>query len=346
MMFNFYYPKTSRPCGVEDFSRSLEVALTHGQEGQGGDCLVLNFPLVSWKKVLFAPIFMLFKAMLQGHKRLIILHEWKDLDWKRRWFIAPNLFFATHVLFSSPYVRQSFEIAFFAKFITQKRGCIPIPASLKRVLPLLPTAHGEKIQAMKQSGKLVIGHFGSIYARKQSLVLLDIAAQLKAKGEDVFLVFMGAFIKSGDNVEALFNAKLTQYGLQNDVLVTGFLETNNDVFALAQHMDYFIYTFEEGLTSRRSSVLAVVQSGKPLIVPEAIRVDEFAHHAIYSALIKQKAIEFVPRGSAAPAYVVALTALKTRAQQEITQKITQDITFEYDVAWQNAAQAVQQIMAD
>jgi hypothetical protein len=40
----------------------------------------------------------------------------------------------------------------------------------------------------------------------------------------------------------------------------------------------FCYPLEEGITARRSSILACVQSGRPVIVTGPAGTDEFDHH--------------------------------------------------------------------
>ena len=48
-------------------------------------------------------------------------------------------------------------------------------------------------------GRLVIGHFGSIYPGKQPNALLEIGAVLKAGGKKPLLVYIGSFIRGIDN---------------------------------------------------------------------------------------------------------------------------------------------------
>ena len=69
------------------------------------------------------------------------------------------------------------------------------------------------------------------------------------------------------------------------------------MFGLFSEIDAFCYPLEEGLTARRSSILACVQSGRPVIVTGPAETDEFDHHPRFKELIDRGAIVLVPRGS-------------------------------------------------
>ena len=57
-----------------------------------------------------------------------------------------------------------------------------------------------------------------------------------------------------------------ELGIADDVIVSGFVASDHEVFGLFSEIDAFCYPLDEGLTARRSSVLTCVQSGRPLIV--------------------------------------------------------------------------------
>ena len=112
----------------------------------------------------------------------------------------------------------------------------------------------------------MIGHFGSIYPGKQPNALLEIGAILKQRGLKPLIVYVGSFIRGVDKVEEEFYARAAELDLTDDVIVSGFVASDHEVFGLFSEIDAFCYPLDEGLTARRSSVLTCVQSGRPLIV--------------------------------------------------------------------------------
>ena len=117
-----------------------------------------------------------------------------------------------------------------------------------------------------RDGRLLIGHFGSIYPGKQPNALLEIGAILKAAGRKPLVVYIGSFIRGVDNVEEDFHARAAELGVADDVIVSGYVASDHEVFGLFSEIDAFCYPLDEGLTARRSSILTCVQSGRPLVV--------------------------------------------------------------------------------
>jgi hypothetical protein len=66
----------------------------------------------------------------------------------------------------------------------------------------------QRLAAAREAGRLVIGHFGSIYPGKQPNALLNISAILKERGLKPLLVYIGSFIRGVDKVEEEFHARL------------------------------------------------------------------------------------------------------------------------------------------
>ena len=180
--------------------------------------------------------------------------------------------------------------------------------------------------------RLVIGHFGSIYPGKQPNALLNIGAILKARGQKPLIVYIGSFIRGVDKVEQEFHARAAELGMSDDVIVSGYVASDHEVFGLFSAVDAFCYPLDEGLTARRSSVLACVQSGRPVIVTGPAEPDEFDHHPRFKELIDRGAIVLVARGSDDEVYADRiLSALKWPSVQA---------PFDFDGWWLDVAQAV------
>jgi glycosyltransferase involved in cell wall biosynthesis len=178
----------------------------------------------------------------------------------------------------------------------------------------------------------VIGHFGSIYPGKQPNALLNIAAILKERGLEPLLVYIGSFIRGVDKVEEDFHARAVELGISDDVIVSGYVASDHEVFGLFSQIDAFCYPLEEGLTARRGSVVTCVQSGRPVIVTGPAEPNEFDHHPRFKELIDRGAIVLVARDAGEAAYADRIvSALKWPSVQA---------PFDFDGWWQDVALAV------
>jgi glycosyltransferase involved in cell wall biosynthesis len=181
----------------------------------------------------------------------------------------------------------------------------------------------------------VIGNFGSIYPGKHPNALLHIGAILKQRGRKPLIVYVGSFIRATDNVEQEFYARATELGITDDVIVSGFVASDHEVFGLFGAVDAFCYPFDEGLSARRSSVLACVQSGKPLIVTGPVLGEEFDHHPRFRELIDRGAIVLVARGSNGDAYADAIVAALKSPKVHVP--------FDFDGWWKDVAEAIRAV---
>lgn len=322
----FLISQSHAPCGVESFARRTaqhwrqlglrgrSLAVT-GEPADiakiwraldASESIVINFPVVAWKKMLLTPLFAFVLALLRGRKTVAVIHEWDDLDWRRRLLVGLYALLAQAIVFSSPMVREQFRNNPLSWLFTGQISVTTIPANVDVVTPQTKSPLATRLAAMRAEGKTVIAHFGSIYPKKQSDFVLDVMTQLKHAGKDVFAVFVGSFVKGCDDVEARFSNKLQALGLENDVLVTGYIESEEDVFGLFDEVDCFVYRFADGLSSRRSSVLASLQSGRPVVVNAPDTADEFTHHRIFREFLDRGGLQLVSREGEASDYAAAI----------------------------------------
>ena len=166
---------TASPCGVEQFQRRLAARLAvaapgaHttcaivGQPGEiavlgrllaSADAILLGFPVVAWKRRLAAPLRAMALARRRGKEVILVMHEWVDLDWKRRALYRAYLPAATRLLFSSPDTKAQFEADPIARLCTSNRGLIPIPPNLEAPAELPATPISRDLAALRRSGKL------------------------------------------------------------------------------------------------------------------------------------------------------------------------------------------------
>jgi glycosyltransferase involved in cell wall biosynthesis len=296
-------------CGVESFARNLAHRL--GTEADSRvldlrglpkfledvDGIVLNFPIVAWKKRLLEPLVVSLLAKLRRKKITVVLHEWASLDWKRRLVLWPVVRLADALLFSAPEIEREWVQSRLSGRRRTSAAIIPIPPNL------LPTGEEPtgpaslRIRDLRKGGRKIIGQFGSIYPKKNCVEMLDIARALKDGGDDVSVAFIGSFIKGLDDVEDDFFRQVEERDLGDRILVTGYLATEEEVFAACREVDVFCYSFAEGLTSRRGSVLAAALSGRFVVTNGPADPSALDHHGLFLRLIESGNIVICPPGS-------------------------------------------------
>ncbi|QWG12526.1 glycosyltransferase [Bradyrhizobium sediminis] len=345
-------------CGVGHFTRLLQDAIEKlapgscgsltltRSEGTAADIwravgsarsVVCNFPIVAWKRVIFRPLLALAIARLRRRRVVLVQHEWGGLHWLRRITYIPALLLADTILMFSPLVRR--ELADDPVVGWTLRKCIlaPLPPNIEAPAGIADSKLRQRLAAAREQGRLVIGHFGSIYPGKQPNALLQIGAILKERGLDPLIVYVGSFIRGVDTVEDDFYARAAELGIIDDVIVSGYVASDHEVFGLFSEIDAFCYPLDEGLTARRSSILTCVQSGRPLIVTGPALPDEFDHHPRFKELIDRGAIVLVARGSEDEVYADRIAAaLKWPSVQA---------PFDFDGWWLDVAQAVRAQLA-
>ncbi len=219
-------------CGVGQFTRLLQERIekrdpgtsttltltrTEGTFGEtwravgSAQSVVCNFPIVAWKRVILAPLLALVMAKLRRRKIVLIQHEWSGLHWLRRLTYIPALLLADTIIMFSPLVRRELAGDPLVGWTAGKSVLAPLPPNIEA--PAEEAGDSElrqRLAAARQAGRLVIGHFGSIYPAKQPNALLEIGAILKARGLKPLIVYIGSFIRGVDNVEEDFRARAAE----------------------------------------------------------------------------------------------------------------------------------------
>ena len=271
-------------------------------------------------------------ARLRRRRIVLIQHEWGGLHWLRRITYIPALLLADTIVMFSPLVRRELAEDPLVGWTAKKSVLAPLPPNIEAPPGIADSKLRQRLAAARADGRLLIGHFGSIYPGKQPNALLEIGAILKQRGLKPLIVYIGSFIRGVDKVEEEFHARVAELDLSDDVIVSGYVASDHEVFGLFSEIDAFCYPLDEGLTARRSSVLTCVQSGRPLIVTGPALADEFDHHARFKELIDRGAIVLVPRGSDDEAYADRIVV---RAEMAVGAD-----AFDFDGWWQDVAKAV------
>src|SRR5882757_446146 len=340
-------------CGVGQFTRLLQEAVEKLEPGSctaltltrregsiadiwraGGSArnVVCNFPMVAWKRVMVRPLLALALAWLRGRRVVLIQHEWGGLHRLRRLTYIPALLLADTIVMFSPLVQRELAVDPLVGRTARKSVLAPLPPNIEAPPGIADSRLRQRLVAARESGRLVIGHFGSIYPGKQPKALLEIGAILKQRGVKPLIVYVGSFIRGIDKVEEEFYARAAELDLTDDVIVSGYVASDHEVFGLFSEVDAFCYPLDEGLTARRSSVLTCVQSGRPLIVTGPALPEEFDHHPRFKQLIDHHLIVLVARGSDNEAYADRIVSALKRPQV--------GVPFDFDGWWKDVAAAM------
>jgi glycosyltransferase involved in cell wall biosynthesis len=294
--------------------------------------VVCNFPIVAWKRVIFRPLMAMAMARLRGRHVVLIQHEWAGLHWLRRMTYIPALLLANVIVMFSPLVRRELADDALVGWTARKVVLAPLPPNIEAPAEIADSILRQRLAAARQNGRIVVGHFGSIYPAKQPNALLDMCAILRKRGLKPLLVYVGSFIRATDNVEEAFRTRADELGITDDVIVSGYVESDSEVFGIFSEIDAFCYPLSEGITARRASILTCVQSGRPVIVTGPTEPDEFDHHPRFKALIDRGAIVLVPRDAGEDVYVDKIVST-------LNDKPTA-APFDFDGWWRDAVQAI------
>jgi glycosyltransferase involved in cell wall biosynthesis len=325
---------SDEPCGVEVFTGKLAAALAASAPDVGYELLpvsgrwrdvpallrrvaqarriVFSAPLVAWKRMLVMPLVLLALAFVMRRRISVFLHEWSALHGLRRLLLLPFIALSDSILVLSPYIRDQVASDRWISRAAKKCRLVPHPPTIRRPDDLKPTEMAREIEAAAADCDIVIGYFGAIYRGKAPTALLEICDHLRHRGIRALVVFIGSFTRSIDNYEGQFRARIRDLALEKQVIITGYIETEEELFALFERIGVFLFHFPEGLTARRSSVIACLQSNRPVVVSAPQTRSEFRHHAGLTTLIERGALAFVSRSASADEIADQLLAAAKR----------------------------------
>jgi glycosyltransferase involved in cell wall biosynthesis len=313
----FVLPAAEIPCGVEGFTRELVNSLqvgdtTHQYEvlpisgawrelgaiarAMGrANVIVFSFPLIAWKRVIALPWCLLLIAFAARKQVIVFLHEWAAMNVLRRVVLFPFVALGDVIIMLAPFVRDGLANDPWVRWARSKCRLALHAPPIERPLDRVPSELARQLESRKERGDLLIGYFGALYKGKEPVGLLEVCDYLRARGVHATVAFIGGFPKSLDRFEDEFRHQIEERNLQKNVIITGHIRDDGKLFALLERMDVFLYLFPEGLTTRRSSVLTSVESGRPVIVNAPSKPNELAHHPGYTSLVKSGAIVLLPR---------------------------------------------------
>src|SRR5260370_7410108 len=159
----------------------------------------------------------------------------------------PALLVANTILMFSPLVRRELADDPLLGWTARKSVLAPLPPNIEAPVGIQDSKLRHRLIAAKGDGRLLIGHFGSIYPGKQPNALLEIGAILKERGLKPLIVYIGSFIRGVDKVEQEFHARATELAVADDVIVSGYVASDHQVFDLFRETHAFLHPPHEGL---------------------------------------------------------------------------------------------------
>ena len=160
--------------------------------------VVCNFPIVAWKRVIWRPLLTLAFARLRRRRVVLIQHEWMGLHWLRRLTYVPALLLADTIIMFSPLVRSELAENPLIGWTSKKCVLAPLPPNIGvppegAELPLLK----QRLAAARAEGRVIIGHFGSIYPGSDQMRFSVFARILKQRGVNPLVSLYRIFYSRG-----------------------------------------------------------------------------------------------------------------------------------------------------
>lgn len=152
------------------------------------------------------------------------------------------------------------------RLIRKKLKEVPIGSS---ILPSVRIQAAKTVLFNLSPETLVLCYFGLLYPGKGLETLLEACGRLSQTGRDYRLVLIGAVREVDAAYLRLLQNVIREHALTRKVLFTG----NLDAERVSQHIqaaDIFVAPYDRGASIRRSSLIAGIVHGMPIIttIPE------------------------------------------------------------------------------
>jgi len=212
-------------------------------------------------------------------KIIVTVHE--DYVWS---FSSPKLLFLSfwnrfvYLLicwFSHGIVITSKKFEKGVHAINKKYKLIPVCSCIPRIrITDRDIATLRKKLLNGKEGIFLIGTFGNMHPSKDILQIFSLIKRLSEVYNIKFLWIGGRDI---ENKEEFIKNKLEEYHLQNIVEFTGF-QDRESISRLLSAIDIFLLPYSEGVTTRRTSVMAALEHSLPVISTISEFTEDYFKH--------------------------------------------------------------------
>lgn len=134
----------------------------------------------------------------------------------------------------------------------------------------------------RAAGRVVVGLVGNIKPWKGQHILIEALKDIVGRDQDVFCVFVGAFEKSNTVYEESLKTKISEYGLSDNVLFTGYTPFVKNYMA---NMDIVVHASTDPEPFGRVIIEAMALT-KPVIATKGGGASEILEHGVTGVLIE------------------------------------------------------------
>jgi glycosyltransferase involved in cell wall biosynthesis len=227
------------------------------------DVVHIQYPTISYKGFVEINILPLI-LRLRGYKVVYTLHEYSQrpfLSRVRRW---PSVLGSNNVIVVEDlFKRDLIKLPFFRNS-DDKIDVVYIGANIPRSSGSSAKLLNIKEKLFGNYDGLVASYFGFVNSNKVLLVTIETMGQLKKENQLFFKLLIISHLDTNDSYQNEILKLITQYGLTDDIIITGFLP-KEDVGNYIACSDFGISLFANGLSVRNGSFLALYQEGIKVI---------------------------------------------------------------------------------
>lgn len=110
----------------------------------------------------------------------------------------------------------------------------------------------------------VISYFGFINELKGFEILLESVQEIKKSINNIRLLILAELNKNNNYHQSIIN-KIEEYKMQDNIIITGFIDSSDKVADYLRLSDLAILPFKQGVSERNGSFLAAYNQGIPII---------------------------------------------------------------------------------
>jgi glycosyltransferase involved in cell wall biosynthesis len=187
------------------------------------------------------------------------------------------------ILFCAEIISTNEEITYLIrKHLRWKKDIIQIPIG-SNILP--PERDGAASKTKKD--KLTLTHFGLFYPGKGVETILDAVAELRKEYDDFQLVMLGGEWPGAEDYYHGLQQRAHKLGVDEYVRWMGYLPAG-EVSACLSATDIFLIPYDQGISIRRSSYMAGLAYGLPIISTHANIESEYIKEGENIVLVPPK----------------------------------------------------------
>ncbi|KPF67090.1 hypothetical protein IP69_13885 [Bosea sp. AAP35] len=245
-----------------------------------GQIAHFQLPIEGWGNALLPGSALMAARLMTRRGRIVTtLHEWASLNRLRYLSMVPDILATDGFIFVSRQQRESFlKTPLVGTARKAAATVIPIGPNImpSRIDPRRVMQERDRVRGQGATqADLVIGYFGVLYASKRPDMLLRVIQALHRRGTKARLLVCGDFLWDKPQDRDAFLGLAAELGVIDWLDFRGRIDDQSELMETLSAADVFLLPFTDGISTRRSSFLAVSQLATPLVSTPPERADEF-----------------------------------------------------------------------